>query len=97
MIDDKLQKLASIDNINAALKAFCGPSYVEPQKQVVKSDNYRQISRLQFDQGVIALVHACNLSGGSIDDVDLYKLIRSYMWYPEARAEINDVVHRHGS
>lgn len=95
-MNEKLLKQASIDKINAALKAFRGPSYVEPPKQVVTFTNYRQLDRLQIDQGVIAFVLACNLSGGSMGDMDLYKLIRTYLWSDAARAEINDVVERHG-
>jgi hypothetical protein len=43
------------------------------------------------------LVLATNLSGGSVEnDVDLYKLVRTYLWDDEARGEINAVVRRYG-
>ena len=29
-------------------------------------------------------------------DIDLYKLLRTYLWNPEARSEINAVVRHHG-
>lgn len=71
-------------------------SYVEPPKQVVTSAAYNTLNRHQIDQGVIALVHACNLSGGSMGDMNLYKLMRTYLRSPDARAEINGVVGRYG-
>lgn len=95
-MDEKLLKQASINKINAALKAFRGASYVEPPKQVVTFTNYSQLDRSQIDQGVIALTLACNLSGGSMNNMDLYRLARAYIWNEAARAEINDVVERHG-
>jgi hypothetical protein len=93
---EKLQKLACIDNINAALKVLPGHSYVEPPKQLITLFKYKQLDRLQIDQGVIAFVLACNLSGGSMGDMDMYKLSRAYLWNENARAEINAVVERHG-
>jgi DNA-binding transcriptional regulator YdaS (Cro superfamily) len=95
VMTEKLLKQASIADINAALKRFRGPSFVEPPKQVVDCDEYKQLNRLQIDQGVIALVLACNLSGGSVGDMDLYRLIRTYLLDQSARDEINDVVMRH--
>jgi hypothetical protein len=65
-------------------------------EQVVKSGSYKTLSRHQIDQGVIALVLAANLSGGSMGDMDLYRLARTYLWSDEARTEINAVVARHG-
>jgi len=89
-------KINSVAAINAAMKNYRGESYVEPPKKTVCIDDYRRLSRFQSDQGVIALVHAANLSGGSIDDMDLYKLVRTYLWDDEARSAINAVVKRHG-
>jgi hypothetical protein len=96
MTPEQIIKQASIDAINDALKSFRGPSYVEPPKQVVASDRYKKLSRHQIDQGVIAFVHACNLSGGSIVDMDLYKLVRAYLWDQQGRKEINALVSRCG-
>ncbi len=93
--DDKKLKKISVSNINAALTLYRGHSYVNPPTQVVDYENYENLTREQCDQGVIALVHACNLSGGSVMDMDLYKLIRIYLWHPNARAEINAVVGRY--
>lgn len=90
-MNSKLLKKSSMAIINDALKLYCGPSYVKPPTKVVDGD-YRRLTREQCDQGVVALVHACNLAGGSGMDVDLYKLMRNYLWHPEARVAINAVV-----
>lgn len=95
MINDKQVKIIAKAEINKALKLF-RPSYVEQHVDVVDHASYKKLSRDQIDQGVIALVFECNLSGGSVMDMDLYKLLRTYLWSPEARAEINAVVKHHG-
>ncbi|MCI2811234.1 hypothetical protein [Eoetvoesiella caeni] len=78
--------------INLALKNYLGEAYVEPARKTIKSGDYRKIGRLQIDQGVIALVQACKLSGGSVADMDLYKLVRIYLWDKDARAAMNRIV-----
>ena len=94
-MNDKQVKIIAKAEINKALKLF-RPSYVKHHVDVVNHASYKKLSRDQIDQGVIALVFECNLSGGSIMDIDLYKLLRTYLWNPEARSEINAVVRHHG-
>lgn len=94
-MSDKQRKAVSVAGINSALKLYRDSSYVEPPKNVVGYDSYEKLTREQCDQGVIALVHACRLSGGSVMDMDIYKLMPTYLWHPEARAEINAVVRRY--
>jgi len=93
-MDSKILKKSSVAIINDAMKLYRGPSYVKPPTKVVDGD-YRRLTREQCDQGVVAFVHACNLAGGSGMDVDLYKVVRNYLWHPEARAEINTIVKRY--
>jgi hypothetical protein len=93
--NDKQVKNIAKAEINKALRLF-RPSYVEQHVDGVDHASYKKLSRDQIDQGVIALVLECNLSGGSVMDMDLYKLFRTYLWSPEARAEINAVVKYHG-
>lgn len=95
MRNDKQVKNIAKAEINKALRLF-RPSYVEQYVDGVDHASYKKLSRDQIDQGVIALVFECNLSGGSVMDMDLYKLFRTYLWSPEARAEINAVVKHHG-
>jgi hypothetical protein len=92
---DQLNKKTAREIIADAMKIFRGPSYVEQSKKVVSSGNYSDLSREQIDQGVVALVVHANLSGGSILDMNLYRLIRTYLWNPQARSEINAVVGRY--
>ncbi len=78
--------------IQDAMREFSGGGRNEPPTQTVSYGNYKKLSRHQIDQGVIALVLQLNLSGGSICDMDLYKLVRTYLWDEEARANINEIV-----
>lgn len=94
-MDSKQLKRNSVAIINSAMKQYCGASYVNPSKKVIGYGDYKKLTRAQSDQGVVALVHACNLSGGSAVEMDLYRLVRNYLWHPEARAEINAVVKRY--
>lgn len=96
MTADQAEKKLAIAGINNSMKRFRHESYVEPPEQVVRSDSYHKLSRLQSDQGVVALVLATNLSGGSMGDMDLYKLVRTYLGSDDARTEINAVVGRYG-
>jgi hypothetical protein len=89
----KLQVQAEIHN---ALRKYSGGSYVMPPKDTINSDSYANLHRLQSDQGVVALVLACNLSGGSAGDMDLYKLVRTYLHSQEARTQINAIINRYG-
>lgn len=96
MTPDQIIKQRSVTAINKALEDYRGAAYIEPPKKVVTSGHYGDLSRLQIDQAVVALIHACNLSGGSMGDMDLYKLVRTYLWSDEARNEMNAVVSHHG-
>jgi len=79
----------------AILKAieFAWPAlYVDPPKTEVGSNDGHKLSRRQTDNGVRALMLACNLTGGSVGPIQLYDLMAVYFQDPEARAEINRVV-----
>lgn len=78
--------------ISRAMKLWRTESYVEQPAEAVKFNRYQELTRDQLDQGVKALVAHCNLSGGSMGDMDLYKLVRTYLWDEEARAAINVIV-----
>jgi hypothetical protein len=93
---DQLNKKSARAFIADAMKIFRGPSYVKQPKKVISSASYNDLSRHQLDQGVIAMVVHCNLTGGPILDVNLYKLMRTYLWSTQARTEINAVVGRYG-
>jgi hypothetical protein len=92
--ENQMKKAQAASLMAQALKSFRGESYVEQPKTVISSENYGALSRHQIDQGVVALVVHSNLSGGSVGDMDLYKLVRTYLLDPRARSEINAVVGR---
>lgn len=93
---DQLNKKSARAIIADAIKIFRGPSYVKQSKKAIGSSAYDKLRRDQLNQGVIAMVLHCNLTGGSILDVDLYKLMRTYLWSTQARTEINAVMGRYG-
>lgn len=91
-MDTRQEKQKFINAICCALREFRQESYIEPPKDAVSYGEYKKLTRLQIDQGVIAFVNACNLRSGSVGDVDLYKLIRCYLQSEEARHQMNFVV-----
>lgn len=93
---DQLNKKAAREIIADAMKLFRGASYVKQPKNVISSGNYGNLSREQIVQGIVAFVVHCNLSGGSVGAMNLYKLIEAYLWDAQAQAEINAVVGRYG-
>lgn len=96
MTDNQKLKAQAQSLVAQAMKLFRGASYVMQPKKVIFSANYVDLTREQIDQGVVAFVVHCNLSGGSVGFMDLYRLIRTYLWSPLARSEINAVVGRYG-
>jgi hypothetical protein len=96
MTSDQLERRKAVRSINQGLKARREGEYVQPSSKVIRSNQYNKLSRHQIDQAVIAFVLAANISGGSVGDVDLYRLARAYLWDEEVRAKVNQVVSDHG-
>lgn len=94
MSSEKLLKQKTQADIQSAMKRFRSAQgmYEAPPTDVIDYGSYDQLSRAQIDQGVIAMVHQLNLSGGSVSDMDLYKLVRTYLWDEGARMAINEIV-----
>ena len=80
--------------MNSALNEYMEGTFIEPPAERVGFDEYHRLSRFQIDQGVVALVHVCNLTGGSVGDVNIYKLMRVYLLDADARAAINAIVEQ---
>lgn len=78
--------------IEAALRKTWPSFYEEPPSDEVGSANCHKLSRPQIDTGVRALVLACNLYGGSMGDMDIYRLMRAYLWDQDARQRINQII-----
>ena len=96
MIDEKINKKKAQVIINDAMKICQGPSFVKQSRKCVDNASYNKLTEEQLNQGVVGLVIHLNLSGGSVDDMNLYKLLRTYLWNPDARSSINAVVAQHG-
>jgi hypothetical protein len=93
---NQLNKKSAQAIIADAMKIFRGPSYVKQSKKMIGTNAYDKLTNEQLDQGVVALVLHCNLTGGSVSDMNLYKLLRTYLQSSDARTEINGVVGRYG-
>jgi len=64
-------------------------------KKIEEQIGSRDLEKLDIDDinhGVIALTDFFNLSGGSISNVDLYKLLQSYFLDKTKRELINNIV-----
>lgn len=70
---------------------------VTPPKKEVMFDECHKLSRVQIDTGVRAFAMACNLYGGSMGDVQLYRLLNAYLRDPAMRGRINEVVSESGA
>ncbi|ASV99009.1 hypothetical protein [Paraburkholderia aromaticivorans] len=70
---------------------------VTPPKKEVMFDECHKLSRVQIDTGVRAFAMACNLYGGSMGEVQLYRLLQIYLKDPAARARINEVIDESGA
>lgn len=77
-----------------ALSTYRDEWMVEMPTEEVTSGQYATLSRQQIDNGVIAMRIALNLTGASIGNVDLYELVRIYLWDEESRGRINEIVKR---
>jgi hypothetical protein len=94
MDTDKRLKIKTQEAIQSAMREFNGGEDCAAPKNIIDSANYHKLDRRQIDQGVIALLLQLNLSGGSVGNVDLYRLIRTYLWDESARVEMNKIVDK---
>jgi hypothetical protein len=78
--------------IQGAMMLYRGESHEKMPYDGVSSEEFHTLSRLQVDQGVMAMVLHLNLAGGSLGKMDLYKLVRTYLWDEDARAAMNVIV-----
>ncbi|MDH6149316.1 hypothetical protein OKW46_003241 [Paraburkholderia sp. WSM4179] len=102
-VDERSEETLARQNILAAQQAIWTAVkegwpefYVEPPKHELTSGTCDRLTLQQIDAGVRAFILACNLSGGSVGDVQLYELLHAYLQSPEARQRINHVVQETG-
>ena len=89
---EKQLKIKTQQIIQDAMKEYMGGEDWHPPRTVIDSAHYHKLDGRQINYGVGALVLQLNLSGGSVGNVDLYRLVRTYLWNEEARVEINKIV-----
>lgn len=88
----KLDIAQAQQEIQAAVQRIWPCFYEKPMKKEVGSDSCHKLSHLQIGMGVRALALTCNLWGGSMGDVDIYRLMQAYFRDKEARQRINEIV-----
>ncbi len=81
-------------------KALC--EYYESEPDIPEfQDNripfgkyHEELTRRGIDAGVTALVLINNMSGGSVDNVDLYQLLQRYLLNKDDRKQINLIISK---
>lgn len=66
-------------------------------KKEIGSGSWADLDNFEIDRGVIKLVEYLNLTGGSIGNMALYKLVRNYLKNEAIRKDINQVLKNHGA
>jgi len=65
-------------------------------KKVKKTLTSKQIENINFNEinaAVVVLTDVLNIGGGSIGNIDLYRLLQAYLLVPEYREKIDIVVN----
>jgi len=57
------------------------------------SDSVAKIDSNEINHAVIAFTDILNIGGGSIGDIDLYRLLQAYLGDPDSRKEFNKLVN----
>lgn len=85
------------DSIYKALYEYSGdePSIPEFSENRIPAEKYsEELTRKGIDEGVLCLVLINNMSGGSVGNVDLYRLLHNYLLDKDTREQINAVIKR---
>ena len=61
----------------------------------VGNSQLKDLDTNEINHAVVALVDILNLSGGSVNDVNLYRLLQAYFQIPQCRKDINQVVEKY--
>ena len=57
------------------------------------SDKVKNIPTEDIGNAVVVFVDTLNIGGGSVADINLYKLLNAYLTIPEYRGKINEIVN----
>jgi hypothetical protein len=69
-----------------------GKPRLKKVKTQLSSDKVKNIDINDINAAVVVFVDTLNLGGGSISNIDLYRLLQAYLTIPEYRDKINDLV-----
>lgn len=69
-----------------------GKPRLKKVRQQLTSDKLKDIDTNDINAAVVVFVDTLNMGGGSISNVDLYRLLQAYLTIPEYRDKINQVV-----
>lgn len=75
-------------HLSSSLSGYYGEPVPSP-KSVYDSDQLHLVEVGQINDAAVLMVLYLGLPGGSIGDLDLYKLLQQYIRSDEARKEIN--------
>ena len=85
---------ALIDSMNQFLQYQDknGNKLLKKRDQELRSGDLETLSVNEINNGVFVLTDFFNLPSGSAGDIDLYKLLQSYLTNPQIRKEINKLL-----
>lgn len=65
---------------------------IKIRKGQLNSNDVKDLDINEINSGVVVLTDFLNLGGGSISNIDLYRLLQAYFLVPERRDGINQMV-----
>lgn len=71
-----------------------GKSKLKKVKKQLSSDKVKNINTNEINSAVVVFIDTLNIGGGSIADIDLYRLLQAYLTIPECRNKINNAVNK---
>ena len=98
--DEKQQRHELLIDFLSKFKQYQNPDGSPKLKKKAKqlsSDKLKDLDSNEINSAVVVLVDTLNLGGGSISDIDLYRLLQAYFLIPDFRAKFNEItVEAHG-
>lgn len=91
MTSSRAARLKAQDHIRKAIAEYneCEASAATYEYD---SGNVHTLSQQEITDGVVAFLLQCNIVAGSAGDIDLYRLIGTYVRDPAARQRVNRAI-----
>ena len=61
-------------------------------KKQLSSDKVKNIDTNDINAAVVVFVDTLNIGGGSIGNIDLYRLLQAYLLMPDYREKFNELI-----